>query len=142
MGTNRVRNFREKAGLTIKELAQKANLHTNCIMQVERAAEVWGHTPWHGADKAIASALNVKLSDIFSDYQLPKKHRPAELPPDTRTPEEIEEDLRLANEALRNPTKIADEYLICQFEETSPGIFQGQGNFVTWQQLQKRRNQN
>lgn len=138
MGTNKVRQYREKLGMTVGELARKANINIIAIQQVERGADCWGHTPWPGADRRIADALGVKLSEVFSDYRWPKKPEPVEPPHDTRTPEEIDEAVRLANESLRNPTKIADEYLNCHFEETSPGIHEGMGDFVTWQQLQKR----
>lgn len=124
--------------MSVGELARKANMNILAIQQVERSGSNWGHCPWPEADKKIAAALGVKPATIFSDYRLPERPKPRELPNDPRTSEEIEEDLRLANEALRNPTKIADEYLNCQFVETSPGIFEGTGDFTMWRQMQVR----
>lgn len=46
MGTNRVRYFREKAGLSVRELAQRINLHVAWVLQVEKAESAWGRTPW------------------------------------------------------------------------------------------------
>lgn len=140
MGTNKVKQYREKLGITVGELARRANMNILAIQQVERSGSNWGHCPWHEADRKIADALGVKLSEVFSDYQLPRRRQQVQPLPDDRTPEEQEEDLRRANEALRNTTKIADEYLNCQFVETSPGIFEGTGSFTLWRQQQERRN--
>ncbi|MEW6425186.1 MAG: helix-turn-helix transcriptional regulator [Bacillota bacterium] len=129
MGTNLVRYYREKAGMTVKELSSKMNLHVNSILQVERAESSWGRTPWgYDADRRFADALGVKLTDLFSDYRPPEK--PKEEPPrDTRTEEEIDETIKVLNE--RRQAKIVGEREIYDSmdytEEWCPGVVCGPG---------------
>jgi len=139
MGSNRVRYFREKAGLSVKELAQKINFHAAWLLQVERAENSWGRTPWgYDTDKRFADALGVKLADLFSDYRPPEK--PKEEPPRMdRTEEEIDETIKALNERRRAAGRFADERDSCHYEETSPGVMQGFGDYYHWQRLQKAR---
>ncbi|SHF74039.1 Transcriptional regulator, contains XRE-family HTH domain [Desulfofundulus australicus DSM 11792] len=140
MGTNRVRYFREKAGLSVKELARKTNLHTAWVLQVERAEDSWGRTPWgYDTDKRFADALGVKLGDLFSDYRPPERPKEEPLKPDTRTEEEIDETIKALNEWRQAAGKIHDERDTCHYEETSPGVMQGFGDFHHWQRLQKQK---
>lgn len=139
MGTNLVRYYREKAGITVKELSSKMNLHVNSILQVERAENSWGRTPWgYDTDKRFADALGVKLTDLFSDYRPPEK--PKEEPPRMdRTEEEIDETIKVLNERRQAAGKIHNERDSCYYEETSPGVMQGFGDFHHWQRLQKQK---
>ncbi|MEW6425504.1 MAG: helix-turn-helix transcriptional regulator [Bacillota bacterium] len=116
MGTNNVRYYREKAGMTVKELSQKMNLHVNSILQVERAENSWGRTPWgYDTDKKFSDVLGVKLADLFSDYRLPEKSREDPQPVRQRSNEEIDEELRLLNERLQ--VKIRGEREIYDAED-------------------------
>ncbi|SHF76145.1 Transcriptional regulator, contains XRE-family HTH domain [Desulfofundulus australicus DSM 11792] len=130
MGTNQVRYFREKAGLSVKELARKTNLHTAWVLQVERAENSWGRTPWgYDTDKKFADALGVKLADLFSDYRPPERPKEEPQPVRQRSNEEIAEELRLLNE--RRQQKIVGEREIYdamdEVEQWCPGVVCGPG---------------
>lgn len=59
---NKLKDIREKEGLTQKELSQKANVSRSIISALENQKEVISNI---GTLKRIAIALNKKVSDIF-----------------------------------------------------------------------------
>lgn len=139
---NRVREIREAKGITLQELAKRANLMTTYLQRLEMYGWKRSQTGME-TDEKIAAALGEPLWEVFpevyeSPYPRPKKPEP---PPrvDTRTPEQQEEDIRLMNENLKRRGKIDDEFTRCEYQETQPGVYEGFGNFSVWQQLQKQK---
>jgi transcriptional regulator with XRE-family HTH domain len=62
MSSNKLREFREKAGLSQVELARRANIASTNLSSIER-----GHLDaWPKARKDIANVLGVSESDIFT----------------------------------------------------------------------------
>ena len=63
---NKVRKERNKLGLSQEELAAKAGVHRTYIGMIERAEK---NITLENIEK-VAKALNLKLSDFFSDFWL------------------------------------------------------------------------
>jgi transcriptional regulator with XRE-family HTH domain len=61
---NKVRKERNKLGLSQEELASKANVHRTYIGMIERAEK---NITLENIEK-VAKALDLKLSDFFSDF--------------------------------------------------------------------------
>ncbi|MBM3251109.1 MAG: helix-turn-helix transcriptional regulator [Candidatus Nealsonbacteria bacterium] len=61
---NKVRKERNKLGLSQEELASKAGVHRTYIGMIERAEK---NITLENIEK-VAKALNLKLSDFFSDF--------------------------------------------------------------------------
>ena len=61
---NKVRKERNKLGLSQEELAAKAGVHRTYIGMIERAEK---NITLENIEK-VAKALNLKLSDFFSDF--------------------------------------------------------------------------
>ncbi len=61
---NKVRKERNKLGLSQEELAAKAGVHRTYIGMIERAEK---NITLENIEK-VAKALNLKLSDSFSDF--------------------------------------------------------------------------
>lgn len=59
---NKLKEIREKEGITQKELSQKANVSRSIISALENQKEVISNI---GTLKRIANALNRKVSEIF-----------------------------------------------------------------------------
>lgn len=59
---NKLKDIREKEGMTQKELSQKANVSRSIISALENQKEVISNI---GTLKRIAMALNRKVSEIF-----------------------------------------------------------------------------
>lgn len=59
---NKLKDIREKEGMTQKELSQKANVSRSIISALENQKEVISNI---GTLKRIAMALNKKVSEIF-----------------------------------------------------------------------------
>ncbi len=63
MKNNRLKEFREKAGLSQTELAWKARMAAQNISAFERGTLA----PWHRARKSLAEALKVTEADLFPE---------------------------------------------------------------------------
>ena len=63
MKNNRLKEFREIAGLSQTELAWKARMAGQNISAIERGALA----PWPRARKALAEALKVTEAELFSE---------------------------------------------------------------------------
>ena len=61
METNRVKEFREKAGLTQVELARRARIASPNLSSIERGRLL----PWPKVKRALAKALKCTESEIF-----------------------------------------------------------------------------
>lgn len=139
---NRIREIREAKRISLKELAQKTNLMTTYLQRLENYGWKRSQTGME-TDERIAAALGEPLWEVFpevyeSPYPRPKKPEPQPRE-DTRTPEQIDEELRMLNENLRNRGAINDEWTRCEYTESQEGVFEGIGSFEVWQQLQKQK---
>ena len=63
MEHNRLREYREKAGLSQTELGWRAKMAAQNISAIERGTLA----PWPKAKKALAKALNVSESELFPE---------------------------------------------------------------------------
>lgn len=61
METNRVKEFREKAGLTQVELARRARIASPNLSSIERGRLL----PWSKVKRALAKALKCTESELF-----------------------------------------------------------------------------
>ncbi|SHF60909.1 hypothetical protein SAMN02745218_02700 [Desulfofundulus australicus DSM 11792] len=86
--------------------------------------------------------MNEPLWKVFpeayeSPYPRPKKPEPP--PRVDKTEEDIDEVIKALNERRQAAGRFADERDTCHYEETSPGVMQGFGDFHHWQRLQKQK---
>ncbi len=63
METNRVREYREKAGLTQVELARRARIASPNLSSIERGRLV----AWPKVRRALAKALKTTESELFAE---------------------------------------------------------------------------
>ncbi len=63
MGKNRLKEYREKAGLSQTELAWLARMAGQNISAIERGTMA----PWPKARKALSAALNVPETELFPE---------------------------------------------------------------------------
>ncbi|MBI3462985.1 MAG: helix-turn-helix transcriptional regulator [Planctomycetes bacterium] len=68
----RVRAFRENAGLSQEQLAERAQIHRTYIGGIERGERNVGLKNI----LRIAGALGVAPAQLFVDFQAPNEHRP------------------------------------------------------------------
>jgi transcriptional regulator with XRE-family HTH domain len=125
---NRVREIREAKGITLKELARRVNIMPFWLQRIEQYQ--WDRSPYGlDFDLKLAEALGVDVTDIFPAYAWPKREPETPPKPDTRTPEEIDETLRILNE--RRQAGVVGEREIYdamdEVEEWCPGVLAGPG---------------
>ncbi|MDK2887928.1 MAG: hypothetical protein PWP72_806 [Thermoanaerobacter sp.] len=139
---NNVKRIREAKGITLMELARRASIMALHLQRLEQYGWKRSQTGME-TDERIAAALGEPLWKVFpeayeSPYPRPKKPEP---PPkvDTRTDKEIDETIKALNERRQAAGRFADERDTCHYEETSPGVMQGFGDFHHWQRLQKQK---
>lgn len=65
MGSNKIREFREKAGLSQVELARRSKIASTNISSIERGRL----EAWPKAKKAISRALKVSESELFPENE-------------------------------------------------------------------------
>jgi len=70
MEQNRLKEYREKAGLSQTELGWRAKMAGQNISAIERGTLA----PWPRAKKVLAEALNVSETELFPEGNTDEKH--------------------------------------------------------------------